>query len=64
MSKASTQDEWKARSAKENLDIFGWACARTFGPRELADPSAPSAEDVARSRRGPRSALDQRRALE
>ena len=46
VSKASTHDEWKARSAKENLDILGWACACTFGPRELADLNAPSAEDV------------------
>ena len=46
MSKASTHDEWRARSARENLDIPGWARARTFGPRELADLNAPSAEDV------------------
>jgi hypothetical protein len=46
VSRASTHDEWKARSARENLDILGWARTRTFGPRELADLSAPSAEDV------------------
>ena len=45
-SKASTHAEWKARPARENLDILGWARARTFGPRELADLNAPSAEDV------------------
>jgi hypothetical protein len=46
VSKASTHAEWKARSAGENLDVLGWSRARTFGPLELADLSAPSAEDV------------------
>jgi hypothetical protein len=46
MKTTSTHDEWKAQSAKENLDILGWARARTFGPRELADPSTLTAEDV------------------
>jgi hypothetical protein len=37
VSKASTHAEWKARSAKENLDILGWARARTFVPSEVAE---------------------------
>jgi hypothetical protein len=37
VSKASTRAEWKARSAKENLDILGWARARTFVPSEVAE---------------------------
>ena len=46
MNKPSTYAEWKARSAGENIDILGWSRARTFGPLELADLNAPSAEDV------------------
>jgi hypothetical protein len=37
-SKAPTHAEWKAQSAKENLDLLGWARARTFGSRGPADP--------------------------
>jgi hypothetical protein len=43
VSKASTHAEWKARPARENLDILGWARARTFVPRGPAD-SIESAE--------------------
>jgi hypothetical protein len=44
VSKASTHAEWKARSAKENLDILGWARTRTFVPSEVAE-STESARD-------------------
>ena len=44
MNKPSTHDEWKARSAKENLDILGWSRARTFVPQGPI-PSAKSAVD-------------------
>jgi hypothetical protein len=43
VSKVSTYAEWKARSAKENLDILGWARTRTFVPSEVAE-STESAE--------------------
>jgi hypothetical protein len=36
-SKASTYAEWKARSARENLDILGWARTRTFVPAESTE---------------------------
>jgi hypothetical protein len=47
VSKASTYAEWKARSARENLDILGWARARTFVPAESVDSarSRPVSED-------------------
>ena len=52
MSKASTHAEWKARSAKENLDILGWARARTFAPAESTESAqsrpAPEDDSVAR----------------
>jgi hypothetical protein len=44
VSKASTHAEWKARSAKENLGILGWARTRTFVPSEVAE-SKESARD-------------------
>ena len=34
-SKVSTHAEWEARSAKENLDMLGWA--RTFASSEVAE---------------------------
>jgi hypothetical protein len=43
VSKASTYAEWKARSARENLDILGWSRTRTFVPRVPAE-STESAE--------------------
>jgi hypothetical protein len=48
VSKASTHAEWKARSAKENLDILGWARTRTFVPRgpAKATESAPEGHPV------------------
>ena len=47
VSKASTHAEWKARSAKENLDILGWARTRTFVPAESTESaqSRPGPED-------------------
>jgi hypothetical protein len=47
VSKASTHAEWKARSARENLDILGWARARTFVPAESTESaeSHPVPED-------------------
>ena len=47
MNKPSTYYEWKARSARENLDILGWSRARTFGPGE----STESAESRPATRR-------------
>jgi hypothetical protein len=46
-SKASSHDEWKARSAKENLDMFGWARTRAFVPAESTESaeSRPAPED-------------------
>jgi hypothetical protein len=44
MNKPSTHDEWKARSARENLDVLGWSRARTFVPQGQV-PFAKSAED-------------------
>jgi hypothetical protein len=44
VSKASTYAEWKTRSAKENLDMLGWARARTFMPAESTE-SVDSAGD-------------------
>jgi hypothetical protein len=52
MNKSSTYDEWKARSARENLDILGWSRARTFGPAESTESAesrpAPEDDSVAR----------------
>lgn len=47
-SKASTHDEWKARSAKENLDMLGWSRVRTFTPRRHLESteSAPEGHPV------------------
>src|SRR5918992_1389389 len=47
VSKASTYAEWKARPARENLDILGWARARTFTPAESteSEQSRPVPED-------------------
>ena len=47
MSKASTYAEWKARSARENLDVLGWARARTFMPAESTESAEgrPDPED-------------------
>jgi hypothetical protein len=47
VSKASTHTEWKARSARENLDILGWARTRTFVPIESTESaqSCPVPED-------------------
>jgi hypothetical protein len=45
VSKASTHAEWKARSAKENLDILGWARTRTFVPSEVAESTKLAAEE-------------------
>jgi hypothetical protein len=44
MRDASTHDEWKDRSARENLNILGWARARTFAPRGAAESTESSAE--------------------
>jgi hypothetical protein len=47
VSKASIHAEWKARSARENLDILGWSRTRTFGPAESTESaqSRPALED-------------------
>jgi hypothetical protein len=47
VSKASTYAEWKARSARKNLDILGWSRTRTFGPAESTESaeSCPVPED-------------------
>jgi hypothetical protein len=52
VSKASTYAKWKARSARENLDIFGWARTRTFVPAESTESAescpVPENDPVAR----------------
>jgi hypothetical protein len=47
VSKASTHAEWKARPARENLDILDWARTRTFVPAESTESaeSRPVPED-------------------
>jgi hypothetical protein len=52
VSKASTHAEWKTRSARENLDILGWARVRTFVPAESTESAesrpVPENDPVAR----------------
>ena len=52
MGKASTYAEWKARSARENLDMLGWARTRTFVPAESTESAesrpVPENDPVAR----------------
>jgi hypothetical protein len=52
VSKASTHAEWKARSAKENFDMLGWARTRTFVPAESTESAesrpVPENDPVAR----------------
>jgi hypothetical protein len=45
MNKPSTYDEWKARSARENLDTLGWARVRTFVPRRHVESTKLAAEE-------------------
>jgi hypothetical protein len=44
-SKVSTLAEWKARSARENLEILGWARVRTFTPRRHVESTKLAAEE-------------------
>jgi hypothetical protein len=45
MRDTSTHAEWKARSAKENLDMLGWARTRTFVPRRHVESTKLAAEE-------------------
>jgi len=44
MRDTSTHADWKARSARENLDILGWSRTRTFVPSEVAESTEPAGD--------------------